>query len=1239
MAGALVGGAFLSGFINVLFDRFLTTDVVNLVLGKKLGPDLVERLKISLHAAEVLVDDAEYKQLGNEHVRDWLNSLRDAVYVADDLLDAVLTKAATQKETEVSSFLNPINFFINRDREMVDKMEGVVRRIEYLEKQKDFLGLEKSTKKNFLSWRIPSTSLVEGNILGREKDQKEIIKILDDNREYQLSVIPIVGIGGVGKTTLAQWVFNNEDLMKGFQVKEWVCISEDFNIVEVTKNVIGQTARNVDDFNSLQLILKEKLSQTKFFIVLDDVWSDDGDVWKKFKTPFQYGAKGSTILITTRVKEVASIVQTCPPYILNELSEDCCWSVFANNACFPESNGSPRLEEIGRKIVNKCKGLPLAAETLGRMLRMKDDINEWEALLMSDIWDFSVKNSKIIPALLISYFHLPAHLKRCFIYCALYPKDYLFDKDKLILLWMAEDLLRAPKRGESLEEVGCKCFEELASRLFFKPHEYLSECFVMHDLLHDLALFLSGDFYCSFEELGDVDNMSDRTRHLSYKKLSHLSSKHFDSISKVESLRTLLLINLFPHSCKADVETSCILISKLKRLRVLSFLRFERFEALPDSIGELTYLRYLDLSRTSIRTLPESLCDLYNLQTLKLHGCSCLTMLPNGMHKLVNLRHLDIWGTSLEGMPGGMNKLKHLHFLSFFMVGKHEDNRIQELEGLSNLHGSFEIKKLENVVDVKEARRAKILDKKHIECLLLEWSSGDDMVSDTQTERDILNSLQPHNGLKKLKIKGYKGTIFPDWLGFCSYNNMTSVSLESCKNCCMLPSLGQLPSLKSLRIRGFDQLRSIGDEFYKNEGDHHSSPIAPFPLLESLEFDNLPCWEVWHLSESETFPQLRKLEIRYCPMLKGHMLNHVFLRMFSSLSDVSNVRKLDILEDNKKRSQKMLDNGETLSIRGCKYILEYAFKATIVHHLTSLQEIQISGCLSAVSFPGNCITKSLQKLKILNSSKLEFPQQEQKYDLVELKIENSCDSLTSFSLDAFPNLKNLEISWCWNLESVSMSERPHAALQRLTIHQCSKFVSFPREGLDAPNLTHFNVTGCSKLEALPCHMNSLLPNLQSLNIRDCQKMCRLPEGGLPPNLKELTIGKQWKVLSTMGNSDALTHLSIYDCDWYNKSTRSFPEVGLLPPLPSLTTLCLYYFPNLETLECIELLRLTSLQQLSIMSCPKLENMAGEKLPPSLSLLQIKGCPLLGEHCNNKHQLIWSKISHIPNIQVHRKQFF
>ncbi|QHO22287.1 putative disease resistance RPP13-like protein 1 [Arachis hypogaea] len=1209
MAGALVGGALLSGFINVVFDRFITTDAVNLVLGKKLGPDLVERLKISLLAAEALVGDAEYKQLDNPSVREWLNSLRDAVYVADDLLDAVLTKAATRKE--VRSFW-PVSF-LDRDRKIVDKMEGVVRRIEFLVKQKDLLGLEKSSYRNFSSWRIPSTSLVEGNILGREKDQQEIIKILNDNREHQLSVIPIVGIGGVGKTTLAQWLYNNDKLMEGFQVKKWVCVSEDFNIVQVTKNIIGQTAGNTDDFNSLQLELKEKLSEKKFFIVLDDVWSDDGDVWKKFRTPFQYGVKGSTILVTTRVKEVASVVQTCPPYILSELSEDCCWSVFANNVCFPESNGNSKLEEIGRKIVKKCKGLPLAAETLGSLLRTKHDVKEWEAVLVSDIWEFSVKNSKIIPALLISYFHLPAHLKRCFVYCSLYPKDHRFCKDELILLWMAEDLLRPPNRGESLLEVGSKCFDELASRLFFKRHDqYVSESFGMHDLLHDLALFLAGDFYGRFEELGDAVNVYTRTRHLSYES-SNLVSKNFNSISKVESLRTFLSIDEFSESDNID-DVTCTPILKLKYLRVLSLPWFKGLNVLPESIGELTYLRYLDLSRTCIRTLPESLCDLYNLQTLKLECCSSLTMLPNGMHKLVNLQHLNILDTHLEEMPRGMSKLQHLHILSNFIVGKHKDNGIQELE-LLNLHGSFEIQKLENVLDVKEARSARIIDKKHIDHLLLEWSSGDYMVSSTQTERDILDSLQPHHCLEVLQIKGYKGTIFPDWMGHCSYQNMTHVSLESCKNCCMLPSLGQLPSLKSLCIQDFHQLRSIGMEFYKNEGDHHSSHIAPFPSLEFLEFNNMPCWEVWHLPDSETFPRLMELQIRDCPVLKGDMLGRVFLRIISSLWDVSKVCKLDIRTDYGGESEMSLRE-DMVSIQGCESMLEFVLQAL---------------------FRDNCVLKSLQTLTIWRCRKLKFPQQQQKYSLVELYIEQSCDSLTSLSLDDFPNLKTLTISECKNLKSVSLSEPSHAALQRLTIFKCSKFVSFTGKGLAAPNLTHLEVSFCTKLEALPRDMNTLLPSLQSLEIEGCWEFCRLPKVGLLPNLKQLVIGKQWRGLWSMRKLDTLTHLIIYG--FGSENVKSFPEAGSLPHLPSLTTLKISGFSNLETLECNQLLCLTSLQQLHIQWCNKLKNMAGEKLPSSLLLLQIDSCRLLGEHCKNKHQQIWPKISHIPSIQVGTQEVF
>ncbi|XP_057744598.1 putative disease resistance protein At3g14460 [Arachis stenosperma] len=1225
MAGILVGGAFLSGFINVVLDRLISADAVNLVVGKKLSTDLVERLKNALTVAGALVDDAELKQLDNHDVKEWLNCLRDALYTADDLLDHICTKAATQKG--VCNFMP--SFLNSEDRKMVNEIERVVRRIEDLENRKGKLGLEKISTASF-SWKTPSTSLVRGNVCGREDDKKALIKMLNDNNEHHLSVISIVGMGGVGKTTLAQWMYNNAELMEGFDRKAWVCVSENFNIVETTRNIVKEISTNtqdLDSFNSIQDALKKGLSEKKFFIVLDDVWSNDHHQWKDFLAPFQYGAKGSTILLTTRKEDVGSVVQTnCHPHYLIPLSEDYCWSVFAANASFPESNGNPTLEGIGRSIARKCDGLPLAAETLGCLCR-RHDAKEWEKILRSDIWGFSTNDSKIVPALLVSYHQLPSYLKRCFVYCSLFPKDYHFEKDELILLWMAEDLLRLPKRGESLEEVGCKCFEELVSRLFFKKLQDNDEYFVMHDLLHDLAIFLAGDFYCRIEEVGEQEEKKVLTRHLSYfprGRLDHPISKAFNSNAKLESFRTSLFIE--------DLFSMESVASKFICLRVLSF---HKLDVLPDSIGKLIHLRYLNLSWTDIDRLPESLCNLYNLQILILYECTKLTMLPINMHNLVNLRHLDVRNTSLEEMPGGISKLKHLRVLYFFIVGKHEYNGIQELGGLSNLEGSFEIRELENIVDVKEAENARMINKNLISKLYLEWSSGGDMVSNTQTERQILHSLEPHNGLKELRIRGYRGTIFPDWLGHCSYNNMTSVSLKSCNNCCMLPSLGQLPSLKDLYIEGFDQLKCVGMEFYKGIDDPSLHIAPPFPLLESLKFDNMPCWEEWHLPDSKAFPQLKSLQIGYCPMLKGDMLHQVLMRIVSSSSDALKIRKIVIIEIGEgwqARIPGMSLNGDTLSIMGSESVVESAFNEMIsINHLPSLQEVEILGCSFAVSWPNNCLLpKSLQKLTIRQCSKLEFPQQ--KYDLVELLIYYSCDSPSSLSLDAFPNLKNLEIRGCLNLESVSMSEAPHAALQRLKISGCSKLVSFAGEGLAAPNLTHLQVTYCEKLEALPRDMKSLLPSLQSLEIYGCPNICKLAEGGLPPNLRSLGWGngeQQMRDLSWMPNLHTLTYLAIYGC----KNIKSYPEVGWLPHLPSLTTLVIWCFDNLETLKCNELLRLTSLQQLIILWCPKLENMEGEKLPPSLLLLKIEGCRLLGGLCKNKHQQIWPKISHIPTIEV------
>ncbi|MED6108409.1 hypothetical protein PIB30_023628 [Stylosanthes scabra] len=433
MAEALVVGALVNGFANVVLDRLISPEFVNLVVGKKLDQKLIDKLKTAILAAKALAADAEEKQFGDEFVREWLDGLRDALYTADDLLDRVFIEAQIRSKASI-----PLPSFLHlSDRKMVTQIEDVIERIEDLERRKDILGLRVLQTGSSSSWRTPTTSLEMGTMYGRDDDKQALMKMLNDNNDHKLSVISIVGMGGVGKTTLAQWLYNNEDLMKGVDLKAWICVSENFDVLETTKNVIkgiNSGDCNLDDFDLLQQDLKKSLSETKFFIVLDDVRSEDDDKWKSFITPFQDGRKGSTVLLTTRNANVGPRLQNRNSHFLNGLSNDYCWSIFAANASFPESNGCSELEEI----------------------------------------------------------------------------------DELILLWMAEDLLRPPRKGQALEEVGCECFDELASRLFFKQvQENDEKHFVMHDLMHDLATFLAGKFYRRLSELGEKEDMGILVRHLS----------------------------------------------------------------------------------------------------------------------------------------------------------------------------------------------------------------------------------------------------------------------------------------------------------------------------------------------------------------------------------------------------------------------------------------------------------------------------------------------------------------------------------------------------------------------------------------------------------------------------------------------------------------------------------------------------------------------------------------------------
>ncbi|QHO51963.1 Putative disease resistance RPP13-like protein [Arachis hypogaea] len=840
MAEALFVGALVSGSISLVLNRLISPEFVNSLVSKKLDRKLVERLKTALLAAEALAADAEQKQFGNDRVRKWLDSLRDALYTAEDLLDRVFIKAQIRKKVRVHLPLR-LNLSVSK---IVTKINEMVKRIEDLQKLKDSLGL-KEIPTGSSSWRPPSTSLVKGNVYGRDGDQQALIRMLNDNNDHNLSVISILGMGGVGKTTLAQCLYNNEALMEEFDPKAWICVSENFDVVETTKNVIKEINSgdcSLDSFESLQQDLKKRLSEKKFFIVLDDVWSEDADMWNTFITPFHHGRKGSAVLLTTRKENVCGIVRHYYSYPLKELSDDYCWSIFADNASFPESNGSSELEGIGRKIVERCDGLPLAAETLGRMLRSKHDAGEWNKVLSSDIWQFSMIDSKIVPALLISYYHLPAHLKRCFVYCSLYPKDHEFDKDELILLWMAEDLLRPPRRGETLEEVGCECFAHLASRLFFKRVQYSEKYFVMHDLMHDLATFLAGDLYYKFsEELGEKEEMSILTHHLSY---DHSIPKKICSSSKIESLRTLLYIKHGAYTRKEPATLPGNILSKNKYLRVLSF---DRLNILPDSIDKLIQLRYLGLSGSGIEVLPQSLCNMCNLQTLKLEGCSKLTMLPNGMYNLVNLRHLNIRRTHLKKMPTGMGKLPR---------------------GMNSLLPNLQYLDIRGCPNI---------------CRLPE------------------GGLPPN--LKELRVGECEEQVRGlSWLG--NLDNLTHLTISGlrCESIKLYPEVGwlpRLPSLTTLHIHDFHNLETLECNQLLGLTSLQQLHISDCPNLKNMEGEKLPsslqqlhiswCHKLENIAGEKLPPSLLLLQIYGCHLLGEHCKNK-HQQIWSKISHICTIQ-------------------------------------------------------------------------------------------------------------------------------------------------------------------------------------------------------------------------------------------------------------------------------------------------------------------------------------------------------------
>ena len=1261
MAEALVGGAFLSASLQVLFDRLASPEVLTFLQGKKRSDKRLWKLKIKLLAVQAVLDDAEEKQITNPHVKEWVDELKHAVYDAEDLLDEISTEAlrrkmesdsqtiATQVRSIISSGLNPFNQRIN------SSVERITDKLELLAQEKDVLGLKEGVHK--LSRRWPATSLVdESGVYGRVDSKEKIVEFLlsDNPSGNKIGVIALVGMGGIGKTTLAQLVYNDSRVEECFDLKAWVCVSDEFDLVRITKAIVKSIYSGTSDdgdLNQLQVKLKERLSGKKFLLVLDHVWNENYSDWDKLQTPFTVGLDGSKIIVTTRSVKVASVMRSVHTHHLEQLSFEDCWSLFARHA-FENGDSSPhpKLEEIGKEIVKKCKGLPLAAKTIGGAVNSELRVEEWEQLLNSETWDSS--NDEVLPALRLSYSFLPSHLKRCFAYCSIFPKDYEFQKENLILLWMAEGFLQQSEGNRTMEKVGHEYFDDLLSRSFFQKSSSYKSDFVMHDLINDLAQHVSGKFCVQLKD-DRMNEIPEKVRHVSYFKSADRHFERFKTLTNLNGLRTFLPLplalergykvskNMYPctYLCLPAFRFSNRilndLLQKVQYLRVLSLCDYGITE-MPKTIGKLIHLRYLDLSHTSIIRLPDSVCDLCNLQTLRLSFCHRLVELPTMMHKLIRLRHLDISHCYMKKMPSQMGELKSLQKLTNYRVGKKSGTRIGELRELSHIGEILHIEELQNVVDVRDALEANLVGKQHLDDLLLGWSR-----SFEQNGADIvLNNLQPHSNLKRLTIQGYGGLRFPDWLGGpVVLINMVSLRLWSCNNVSSFPPLGQLPSLKYLYIWGLGAIERVGAEFYGTE--------PSFVSLKALSFQCMPKWKEWLCSEGQggEFPRLKKLHIERCPELIGALPNHLPLLtelrivecelLVAPLPRVLAIRQLTARSYDVARWKELPPLLQYLGIKDSDS-LESLLEEGTLQSYTCLEELGIIDCSFSRTLSSVCLPITLKSLLIHQCNNLEFLLLEfckcpfpflERLDIVH----SPCNSLSCFLLSIYPRLTHLSINNVEGLESLSFSTSEGGgdptSFHDLSISGCPNLVSIE---LPALNFSECCISNCKNLK-------SLLPDaacFQSLTIRDCPELIFPIQGqGLPSNLTSLSISdcdkfaSQMELLSLQGLASLRKFTIISKCE----SLKVFPKERLLPS--TLTSLTIVGLPNLKSLDSKGLQLLTSLQDLCVGNCPKLQSFSEGRLPTSLSSLTIWKCPLLKDRCKFGKGKYWHHIAHVPRILI------
>ncbi|GLT45527.1 hypothetical protein SLA2020_193530 [Shorea laevis] len=1153
----------------------------------------VTRLKHLLEFIQSVVEDAEAKQESNGPIRRWLEDLKDLAYDAVDVLEEydydrhhrkVQTRGIKQKMMALTSFT-----FGSR---IGNKIKDINVLFDKLKERAGPLNLASRYQCHPTAKQYPKTDsfLDNSKVFGRDGDVSAILSLLDKlKRDHPISGISIFGMAGLGKTTIARSIYKKAKEEKLYDLVAWVCVSEDFNGQAILGEMLehfkdGGASRN--NINVLLQDLAKVLGNKTFLLILDDVWNEDQSKWDDFSSRLSKILKttGNSIVVTTRSLQVASVMERLPMqnYEMQKLSDGECWSIIEETVLISsaETSISLELKAIGQEIAKQCEGLPLVAAVIGGTLSRQIDTDKWLAIRNDNAWNLDPHDrKKILSVLKISFDRLPSHLKRCFSYCSIFPKDFVIPKDDLVQLWMAQGFLHQPNESSmTMEDVGNECFIDLLSNSLFQDvgkdqYENIISC-KMHDVVHDLALFVSrGDTFV-WENSGKIDQNA---------KIRHLRVKHDRNECLIiprgvaQRLHSLFL---------EEVDVFNSNASDLKSLRALKIVG-AKGKWLPDAFSSMKHLKYLDISRSrQIKALPKSFFKLYNLQAFRLMQLFDLQM-HDDMRNLINLRHICFDG--LRCMPAReIGKLTSLQTLSAFVVRKEKGySTIAELGPLCQLGGKLKISGLESVKSRAEATRAKLEEKKNVNVLEFIWWRTE--IGNNNIDEEVLEGLQPHSNLKSLTIDGYNGKRLPLWMEKDVNLSGDSFPLRNlseliicCPVCTDIWCLGLLPSLKILRIE-MERIKHMGSKFYLNRSNVASGSysggesITLFPALKEFTIWFMGSLEEWVEMEGVVvFPCLEVLRIYDCPMLRTWSINeysthHKLSELWISLCP--NLVTLPNMDD--------LLSLKTLSICSCEKLISLTRG---LGSCISLQSLQIWNCPNLVS-----IAEDIRRL----------------HSLTSLTILH-CGNLRSISeecLGCFTSLKELRMGPFWSeleeFPGLSSIHHLHASLEVLEIRGWSKLKSVPHQLQHLTALKKLKMYGFNEEEALPEWLGDL-SSLASLSIQSFNKLKCL---GRFTYLKELEMGPFCQELEEfpfpeLSSIASLERLSLRGWDKLN----SLPHQ--LQHLTALKQLAIIRFSGVEALP--EWLgNLTSLQELGICYCPNLTHLPVEDMRGLSNLHSIR----------------------------------